>query len=89
MQAKYWVSLPRIILGVFRLIWSTEWVLIAGVYGPHIPRERKIFLKDLQTTRRLLPRIPWIVGGDFNMIKALEEKKGRMEKQTKSRYGGF
>ena len=75
-QAKDWVSLPRILSGVFRLIGSAEWVLITGIYGPHIPRERKNFLKDLQTTRRLLPGIPWIVGGHFNMIKALEEKKG-------------
>lgn len=60
-QAKDWVSLPRILSGVFRLIGSAKWVLITRVYGPHIPRERKNFLKDLQTTRRLLPGIPWIV----------------------------
>jgi len=75
-QAKDWVSLPRILSGAFRLIGTVEWMLVAGVYGCHIPRERKTFLKDLQTMRRILPGIPWTVRGDFNMIKSLEEKKG-------------
>jgi len=75
-QVKDWVSLPRILSGSFRMIGSSEWVLITGVYSPHIPRERKNFLKDMQTIRRIFPGIPWIVGGDFNMIKSIGEKKG-------------
>lgn len=42
----------------------------------HIPREQKNFLKDLQATRRIFPATPWIVGGDFNMIRMTEENKG-------------
>lgn len=34
-----WISKPRILIGLFRLIGSEEWVLISGVYGPHIPKD--------------------------------------------------
>jgi len=71
-----WISLPKILSSLFRMIGPSEWILIAGVYAPHIPRERKNSLKDLQTTRRIFPGIPWIVGGDFNMIKTMEERRG-------------
>lgn len=30
----------------------------------------------MQIIRRLFPATPWMVGGDFNMIKSLGEKKG-------------
>lgn len=66
-----WISLPKILSGLFRMIGSSEWILITGVYGLHIPRERKNFLKDSQTTRRIFPGIPCIGGGDFNMIRIM------------------
>lgn len=64
-----WINSPKILTGLFRMTGSAEWILISGVYRPHIPRDRKKFLKDLQATRRIFPEIPWIVGGDFNMIR--------------------
>jgi len=42
-----WISSPRILTGLFRMTGSAEWILISGVYGPHIPRARKNFLKNL------------------------------------------
>ena len=42
-----WVGLPRILSGKFRNIGSKEWVLLTGVYGPHIPGERREFLQNL------------------------------------------
>lgn len=71
-----WISLPRILSALFILIGSSEWILIAGVYGPHIPRERKNFLKNMQTIQKIFPWVLWIVGRDFNMIKMIEEKGG-------------
>lgn len=71
-----WISLCRILIGLFRRIGSMEWSLISGVYGRHIPWDWKIFLKDLQSRRRIFPGIPWIVGGGFNMIRTTEEKRG-------------
>lgn len=82
-QVKDWVSLPRSLSGKFRMIGYLEWVVIIGVYGPHIPREHKYFLKHRQTIKGLFPLIPWIVGGDFNMIKALEETQGSETEQIR------
>lgn len=63
-----WISFPRILIGLFRLVGMEERILISGVYGPHIPRERKNFLKDMQTIRGIIPGPLWIIGGDFNII---------------------
>lgn len=71
-----WFSLPRILSGLFRLVGKGERILITGVYGPHIHRERQEFLKNIQTMRRLVSEPLWIIGGDFNMIRDLGEKKG-------------
>ena len=69
------ISFPRILSGMFRLIGSEERILISGVYGPHIPRERKKFRQNMQAIRRILPGTLWIIGGDFKMITSLSEKE--------------
>jgi len=71
-----WISLPRILTGTGRIIRTVERILISGVYGPHVPGEREKFLRNVQVSRRIYPKLPWIVGEDFNMIKSMEEKKG-------------
>jgi len=53
---------------------SKEWVLLTGVYGPHIPGESRTFLQNLEKTRGPFLANPWIIGGDFNMITSLSEK---------------
>lgn len=75
-----WISFPKILLGMFKLIGSEERILILGVYGLHIPREWKNFLKNMQAIRRILPRTLWIIGGDFNMIRMIGEKKGGLRR---------
>lgn len=71
-----WISLPRILTGMFRLTGMEEIILISGVYGPHLPREQKDFLKNMQVIRPIIPGNLWIIGGDFNLIHDLGEKKG-------------
>lgn len=71
-----WISLPRILIGLCRVIGSMERILISGVYGLHIPGERERFLKNVQDARRIYPETPWIIGGDFNMIRTIDKKKG-------------
>jgi len=39
--------MPQILSGRFRVIGSNDWVLLTGVYGPHIPGEMRIFLQNL------------------------------------------
>eukprot|EP00253_Pinus_taeda_P009427 PITA_09427 len=79
-----WISLPRILSGVCRLAGSRERILISGVYGPHLPRGRKDFLRNIQEIRSIIPDNLWIVGGDFNLIRDLGEKRGSIRRQDQS-----
>lgn len=79
-QFENWISLPRILSGTFKVIGSSEWVVLSGVYGPHSLIEQKGFLQNLKAMRRLIPEKPWIIGGDFNMITTLEEKSGGLRR---------
>jgi len=45
-----WTSMSRILTGSGRIAGTKEKVIISGVYGPHTPGDREIFLKNLQTT---------------------------------------
>lgn len=76
-----WFSLSRILTGLFRPVGMRERILISGVYGPHVHRERKEFLKNIWTIRSLQPEPLWIVAGDFNMIRDLGEKRGGIRKE--------
>lgn len=69
------VSRPKILSGRFRHTGSRDWALLTRVYGPHIPGEKGVFLQNLENRRRDYRDDLWIVGGDFNMITSLEEKK--------------
>ena len=71
-----WISMTRILTGIGRIVGTKERVVISGIYGPHIPGERENFIKNMQIVQRIYPETTWIVGGDFNLIRSLEEKKG-------------
>lgn len=75
-----WLSMLRILTGIGGILGTKERVLIMGAYGPHVPGERERFLRNVQAARRICPDLPWIVGGDFNMIRTMEEKKGGIRK---------
>jgi len=75
-----WTSMTRILIGMGRIVGTKERVVISGVYGPHIPGERENFIKNMQVIQRLYSETAWIVGGDFNLIRSLEEKKGGIRK---------
>jgi len=49
---------------------------LTNVYGPNAPGERLEFLKSLEWINQTIQDKPWIVDGDFNMIKSLSEKRG-------------
>lgn len=57
-QFENWVSMPRILLGTFRIIGSSKWILLTGVYGLHLMSERRSFLQNMGTIRRLYPDLP-------------------------------
>jgi exonuclease III len=60
----------------FRLIGSNKQGYITNVYGPPRPGDKEAFLHHLEWIANHIGPQRWILGGDFNMITGLEEKKG-------------
>jgi len=52
-----------------------ETYLVTNVYGPQRVDGKLKFLDSLEDLRDKHSGISWILGGDFNMIKSLSEKK--------------
>jgi exonuclease III len=60
----------------YRLIGSNKPGHLTNVYGPASPRDKQAFLRSLRYVSSLAQYKNWTVGGDFNIIRSLEEKKG-------------
>eukprot|EP00253_Pinus_taeda_P013029 PITA_13029 len=75
-----WTSMRGILTGLGRIVGTREQVVISGVYGPSSPGEKENFLNYIQSIRRIYSDVDWIIGGDFNLIRSLEEKKGGIRK---------
>jgi exonuclease III len=69
----------------YRLIGSNKLGHLTNVYGPASIREKPSFLRNLIYLSTLNQQKKWIIGGDFNIIRSLEEKKGgsrRLDRET-------
>jgi exonuclease III len=75
----------------YRIIGSNKPGHLTNVYGPATPRDKQAFLKSLSYLSSLTQHNRWIVGGDFNIIRSLEEKKGgsRRLDQESSDFNGL
>eukprot|EP00253_Pinus_taeda_P027092 PITA_27092 len=60
-----------------------ETFLVKNVYGPQNLEDKLKLLEALTDLKSRQTRKPWILGGDFNMIKYLSEKKELQEYSTK------
>jgi len=54
---------------------ASETYLVTNFYGPQRLDDKLKFLDSLVELRDRHVGVPWIMGGDFNMIKTLSEKK--------------
>lgn len=61
---------------VIRPLGDKEIYMITNVYGPQKLVDKLKLLTSLEELRKRYPDMPWILAGDFNMIKSLTEKKG-------------
>ena len=50
--------------------------MTGNIYGPSSFQTKQSFLGFLQWIQGLAGQEPWVLGGDFNLIANLEEKKG-------------
>lgn len=50
--------------------------MITNIYGPQKLDDKIKLLTSLKKLRERYPDMPWILAGDFNMIRSLTEKKG-------------
>ena len=64
---------------VIYLVRDRDIYLVTNVYGPQRIDDKIKFLDSLVDLRDKHVRIPWIMGGGFNMITSLSEKKGEPE----------
>jgi len=80
-SAEGWIGCPRILSATFRQIGSATNILISAVYVPPIPGERSAFINSIRTLRTMQPEKYWLLGGDFNMILNLSEKKGGIRRE--------
>jgi hypothetical protein len=69
-------STPSTLTTHYRAIGSDKDGLITNAYGPQNCQDKDLFLKILAYLGSLVEHKRWIVGGDFNMILTLEEKRG-------------
>lgn len=49
-----------------------EWIF-TGVYGPSVAKNKDALWKELGAVRNVWAK-PWVVGGNFNVIRFLHEK---------------
>ena len=71
----------------FKVVWFSVGGMITNVYGPHNDGDKRDFIKSLWKSQERIPNDHWVVGGDFNLIASLEEKKGgqcRMEEECET-----
>eukprot|EP00253_Pinus_taeda_P009631 PITA_09631 len=75
-----WSCMNGSITGLGRIVGTPQQVIITGVYGPPSSGRREQFINSFKTIRILYPEAAWIIGGDFNLIRSLDEKKGGLRR---------
>lgn len=68
---------------IFNMPDSQQTICITNVYGPQRIQEKFKMLEDLNEIRQHHGANHWILGGDFNMITNLAEKKGGLRRLDK------
>ena len=64
------------ISGRFHILGSDIKGVVTNVYGPFQPSKKYSFLSNLGSLKEWVENDHWLIGGDFNIIRSLEEKKG-------------
>jgi len=65
---------------VIQPVGVSETFIVTNVYSPQRIDDKLKLLESLIDLRNIQVGIPWIMGGYFNMIKSLSEKKEVLER---------
>eukprot|EP00253_Pinus_taeda_P014645 PITA_14645 len=76
-----WSSMNGSLTGLGRIVGTTQQVAITGVYVPPSSGRKEQFINSFKSICRLYPEAAWIIGGDFNLIRSLDEKKGGLRRR--------
>lgn len=60
----------------FHILGTAVKGVITNVYGSFQLAQKPTFLEEIRNIKEWVGREHWIIGGDFNLIRSLEEKKG-------------
>jgi len=74
------ISTPFSLSAHFNIVDSGIQGVISNIYGPANPRDKNSFLTSLEFLASWVDSKHWILGGDFNLITSLHEKKGGTRK---------
>lgn len=89
--SQYWMAYDRNLIGRFRYLGTKDFVFLSVVYNPQGTWDKKVSWKQLQKMKQMIGNALWFVGGYFNIIRSLEEKKGGIHKldQSSSNFDGI
>ena len=82
---EYFITTKWSITTDYRLIGSNNPGHLTNVYGPANPRDKQAFLRSLEYLSNLTRYNRWTIGGDYNLLRNMEEKKGgsrRLDQDT-------
>ena len=63
------------ILAQFQFLGTTMRGVMTNVYGTFQTNHKVTFLEEIHSIQEWVGTDIWVIGGDFNIIKSLEEKK--------------
>ena len=68
------------LLAAFQVLGMVTQGFLTNIYGPPCSKQKMNFLESLRMLKLEAGIKPWFLGGDFNLVRNLDEKKGGIQK---------
>ena len=70
------VASRNMLSGHFHILGTSIRGVVTNVYGPFQLARKTAFLEEIRNMEEWVGEDYWLMGGDFNLIRSMEEKKG-------------